>query len=324
MIVLIADDDSVSRRVLARMLTTNGYEVVEASDGDQAWRILEREEAPRLAIFDWMMPGMTGPDLCRKLRERNREPYTYVLLLTARTDKQDVVEGMDAGADDYVTKPFEARELQVRLRAGRRILDLQADLMKAREALREQATHDPLTGLWNRYALLEALEREHSRAAREGTPLAVIMVDLDHFKHVNDTYGHLAGDAVLRETAGRMQAVVRSYDLVGRFGGEEFLIVLPGTSGANAAQLAERLRAAVAHDPVCHDGVPIPVTASFGVGAGGTAPGGDPQTLIRLADEALYRAKENGRNRIERSGQPDEEATALGSLVAVVGRPAGG
>ena len=324
MIVLIADDDAVSRRVLARMLTTNGYDVVEASDGDEAWQILEREDAPRLAILDWMMPGMTGPDLCRKLRESNREPYTYVLLLTARTDKQDVVEGMDAGADDYVTKPFEARELQVRLRAGRRILDLQADLVKAREALREQATHDPLTGLWNRYALLEALEREHSRAAREGTPLAVIMVDLDHFKHVNDTYGHLAGDAVLRETAGRMQAVVRSYDLVGRFGGEEFLIVLPGTSGANASQLAERLRTAVAHDPVGHDVLRIPVTASFGIGASGTALSGDPQTLIRLADEALYRAKEKGRNRIEWLREPEEETTALGNLVAVVGRPGGG
>ncbi len=324
MLVLIADDETVSRRMLARMLTTSGYEVVAARDGDEAWRILERDDAPRLAILDWMMPGMTGPDLCRRLRERKREPYTYVLLLTARTDKQDVVEGMDAGADDYVTKPFEARELQVRLRAGRRILDLQADLVKAREALREQATHDPLTGLWNRYALLEALDREHSRAAREGTPLAVIMLDLDHFKRVNDTYGHQAGDAVLRETAGRMQAVVRAYDLVGRYGGEEFLIVLPGTSGVNAAQLAERLRAAVAYDPVDHDLLRIPVTASFGVGASGPEPSGDPQTLIRLADEALYRAKEKGRNRVEWKDDTVEQATALGKLAAFAGRPGGG
>jgi len=321
MLVLIADDETVSRRMLARMLKTNGYEVVAASDGDEAWRILERQDAPRLAILDWEMPGMTGPELCRKLREQNREPYTYVLLLTARTDKQDVVEGMDAGADDYVTKPFEARELQVRLRAGRRILDLQADLVKAREALREQATHDPLTGLWNRYALLDALEREHSRAVREGTPLAVIMVDLDHFKRVNDTYGHQAGDAVLREAAGRMQAGVRSYDLVGRYGGEEFLIVLPGTSGANAVQLAERLRAAVAQEPVGHDLLRIRVTASFGVSTSGPALIADPRTLIRLADEALYRAKAQGRNRVEWMKELEEEATALGNLVAVVGRP---
>jgi diguanylate cyclase (GGDEF)-like protein len=269
MLVLIADDETVSRRLLARMLSTCGYEVLTASDGDEAWRILERPDAPRLAILDWMMPGMTGPQLCRKLRELNREPYTYVLLLTARTEKEDVVEGMEAGADDYVTKPFEAKELQVRLRAGRRILDLQTDLMKAREALREQATHDPLTGLWNRYALLGALDREHSRAGREGTPLAVIMADLDHFKHVNDTYGHLAGDAILREAAGRLQAAVRSYDLVGRYGGEEFLIVLPGTSGPNATQLAERLRAAIAAEPVGYGFCRISVTASFGVAATG-------------------------------------------------------
>jgi two-component system, cell cycle response regulator len=322
MLVLIADDETVSRRMLARMLSTTGYEVLTASDGDEAWRILARPDAPRLAILDWMMPGVTGPELCRRLRELKRELYTYVLLLTARADKQDVVEGMDAGADDYVTKPFEARELQVRLRAGRRILDLQADLMKAREALREQATHDPLTGLWNRYALLDALEREHGRAGREGTPLAVIMVDLDHFKEVNDTYGHLAGDATLRETAGRMQAVVRSYDLVGRYGGEEFLIVLPGTSGPNAAQLAERLRAALAQEPVGAR-FRIAVTASFGVAATGQGPDDDPQTLIRLADEALYRAKEKGRNRVEWAAA-ETETTALGNLAAVVGRPGGG
>ena len=320
--VLIADDETVSRRMLARMLGANGYEVVAASDGDEAWRILERADAPRLAILDWMMPGMTGPQLCQKLRGLNREPYTYVLLLTARTDKQDVVEGMDAGADDYVTKPFEARELQVRLRAGRRILDLQADLVKAREALREQATHDPLTGRWNRYALLEALQREYSRAGRDGTPLAVIMADLDHFKHVNDTYGHLAGDAILREAAARMQAAVRSYDLVGRYGGEEFLIVLPGTSGSNAMQLAERLRVTLAQEPVGHEFFRISITASFGVAATGEGPGEGCQNLIRLADEALYRAKEKGRNRVEWSGA-EEGATALGSLVAVVGRPGG-
>jgi diguanylate cyclase (GGDEF)-like protein len=324
MLVLIADDETVSRRMLARMLDANGYEVLAASDGEEAWRILERPDAPRLAILDWMMPGMTGPELCRRLRELKREPYTYVLLLTARTDKQDVVEGMDAGADDYVTKPFETKELQVRLRAGRRILDLQAELMKAREALREQATHDPLTGLWNRYALLGTLEREHSRARREGAPLAVIMVDLDHFKQVNDTYGHLAGDAILREAAGRMQFVVRSYDLVGRYGGEEFLIVLPGTSGANATQLAERLRATLAEEPVGHDLLRIRVTASFGVSATGQAAGDDPQTLIRLADEALYRAKEKGRNRVEWAGEAEEETTALGNLLAAAGRPGGG
>jgi two-component system, cell cycle response regulator len=323
MIVLIADDDTVSRLMLARTLTSCGYEVVAAKDGDEAWSILEKPDAPRLAILDWMMPGMTGPALCRRLRESNREPYTYVLLLTARTDKQDVVEGMEAGADDYITKPFETKELEVRLRAGRRILDLQADLVKAREALREQATHDPLTGLWNRYALLDTLKREQRRAAREGTPLAVIMADLDHFKRVNDTYGHLAGDAILREAARRMQSVVREYDHVGRYGGEEFLIVLPGASAVNAVQLAERLRAVIAQEAMSADGgPPIGVTASFGVFAAGRAAGADPEMLIRLADQALYRAKEKGRNLVEWAG-PEPEPTAFENLAVAVGRPAG-
>jgi diguanylate cyclase (GGDEF)-like protein len=228
---------------------------------------------------------------------------------------------MEAGADDYVTKPFETKELEVRLRAGRRILDLQADLVKAREALRDQATHDPLTGLWNRYALLDTLKREHSRAGRESTPLAVIMVDLDHFKQVNDTYGHLAGDAVLREAARRMRIHVRSYDHVGRYGGEEFLIVLPGTSEVNAAQLAERLRDAIAREPVTLAGdLRVAVTASFGVSATDLA-AEDQETMIRLADEALYRAKENGRNRVEWTLK---ETTAFENLAAAVARPAGG
>jgi diguanylate cyclase (GGDEF)-like protein len=323
--VLIADDDSVSRLTLAHMLARWGYEVLAASDGTQAWSYLEKPDAPRLAILDWMMPGMTGPQLCRKLRELKREPYTYVLLLTARTDKQDVVEGMDSGADDYVTKPFDRDELQVRLRAGRRIVDLQAELVAARESLRDLATHDPLTGSWNRFAIMDTLNREASRSEREGSPLAIIMVDLDHFKLVNDTHGHLAGDAVLREAARRMQECVRSYDHVGRYGGEEFLIVLPGTSGPNALQLAERLRAALARGPIQVAGVSIRVSASFGVTAAEHPAAMVPETLIRLADDALYRAKEQGRNRVEfQAREETSTGTGIGSLLAAVSRPRGG
>jgi two-component system cell cycle response regulator len=322
MLVLIADDETVSRRMLAKMLTDCGYQVITAGDGAEAWRILERPDAPRLAILDWMMPEMTGPALCREVRKLKREPYTYVLLLTARTDKQDVVEGMDSGADDYVTKPFDAQELQVRLRAGRRILDLQDELVAAREALREQATHDPLTRVWNRYAILDALNRELSRAGRDGTSLAVIMTDIDHFKQVNDTYGHLAGDAILREVARRMQAGLRAYDQVGRYGGEEFLIVLPGASAANACQLAARLRLAIAGEPAAAGGIRIGVTASFGVTATAHAWECSPETLIRMADEALYRAKETGRNRVEM--EPGEPATGRETPLAAAAPPRGG
>jgi diguanylate cyclase (GGDEF)-like protein len=260
--------------------------------------------------------------VCRELRRLRTEPYTYVLLLTARTNKEDVVEGMDSGADDYITKPFNSQELQVRLRAGRRIVDLQSELVAAREALREQATRDPLTCVWNRCAILDTLNREVSRASREGSRLSVIMVDLDNFKRVNDTYGHLAGDTALREAARRMQACVRAYDYVGRYGGEEFLIVLPGSSGVNAVQLAGRLRHAIAAEPVRAGHLTIPITASFGITA--TEGGEDPtaEALIRLADEALYRAKESGRNRVEAGGfAATQSAIELEKLMVAVGPP---
>jgi two-component system cell cycle response regulator len=295
--VLIAEDDNTSRRLLASTLEKWNYEVEAVSDGAQAWEALQREEAPRLAILDWMMPGMTGPALCSELRKRGSEPYIYILLLTARSDKQDLIEGLASGADDYVTKPFDKQELEVRLRAGRRILELQAELVAAREALREQATRDPLTCLWNRYSILDILNRELKRSQRERTPLSVIMADLDHFKHINDTWGHLAGDAVLREAARRMELSLRTYDAVGRYGGEEFLIVLPGLTCAEAENLAERLRMAMAAEPFPVAASSVAATISLGVMA---APPGCmmAETLIHAADEALYRAKALGRNRV--------------------------
>src|SRR4051812_29637418 len=184
------------------MLTWWGYQPLLVRDGREAWEILQREDAPRLALLDWMMPGMDGPELCRRVRAAGREPYIYILLLTARSESQDLIEGMDAGADDYLTKPFNAHELRVRIRAGRRILDLQ-------DALREQATHDGLTGLLNRNSILEKLDEEVARSARTEEPLSVLMADLDKFKSINDTYGHLAGDAVLREAARRLKAAAR-------------------------------------------------------------------------------------------------------------------
>jgi diguanylate cyclase (GGDEF)-like protein len=296
--------------------------VLSANDGTEAWQVLQRPTAPRLAILDWVMPGMTGPAVCRELRRLRTEPYTYVLLLTARTNTEDVVEGMDSGADDYITKPFNAQELQVRLRAGRRIVDLQSELVAAREALREHATRDPLTCVWNRYAILDTLNREVSRASREASPLSVIMADLDNFKHVNDTHGHLVGDAVLREAARRMQVCVRAYDHVGRYGGEEFLIVSPGSSGMNALQLAGRLRNAIAAEPIRARNLAIPITASFGITV--TEGGEDPtaESLIRIADEALYRAKALGKNRVEAGGSAaTKSAIDLEKLMVAVGPP---
>ena len=296
--VLIADDSTVSRHLLEGTLRRWKYEVSVACDGSEAWAILEQPDAPALAILDWMMPGLTGLDICRLVRKQNREPYTYILLLTSKSLKEDVVEGLEAGADDYVTKPFDQNELNVRLRAGRRIVDLQAELLKAREELREQATHDSLTLIWNRPAILDILQREVGRASREGVPLSVVMVDLDHFKVINDTHGHVAGDAVLREAVRRMHASMRGYDAVGRYGGEEFLIVLPRCDRDSSCKQAERLRAAIAHAPMTLGDCSISVAASFGVTTAPDASRTTPELLIQAADTALFQAKREGRNRV--------------------------
>src|SRR5688572_14967076 len=214
--ILIADDSVSSRRLLEETLKRWGYEVCAVQDGAEAWDVLSGDNPPSLAIFDWMMPGFTGPQLCDMVRKNAREPYTYILLLTSRSERDDVVEGMEAGADDYITKPFDKHELQVRLRAGRRIVELQKQLLDTREALQVQATRDYLTQLWNRSAILDILDRELARARREGTTIGVVLADLDAFKTINDTYGHLTGDAVLRQAAATMQATIRQYDSIGR------------------------------------------------------------------------------------------------------------
>lgn len=298
--ILVADDSIVSRHLLNATLTKWGYEVVLANDGTQAWDLLQRDNAPPLAILDWMMPGLTGPEVCRKIRERGSHPYTYILLLTSKSLKEDLVEGMESGADDYVIKPFDQHELNVRLRAGIRMIDLHTELLVTREALREQATKDSLTKLWNRSSILETLTQELSRSGREGTSIGVILVDLDHFKNVNDTYGHLGGDIVLQEAARRMRQSIRGYDAVGRYGGEEFLILLPGCDDHSTFAQAERLRAVLSEEPISLPGVEFRLTASFGCTS--ATPGKaifSRDLLIRRADEALYLAKRLGRNRVE-------------------------
>jgi two-component system, cell cycle response regulator len=297
--VLIAEDNPGFRQILERMLKKWGYDVVSADSGLKAWEILQAADPPRLAILDWMMPGLDGVEVCRRVRELGREPYIYILLLTARDTPEELVEGMEAGADDYLRKPVNSHELRVRLRAGRRILDLQEELVNAREILRRQATRDPLTELWNRAAMFDILARELKRTSRESGTLSIVMADLDHFKLVNDRLGHAAGDAVLCEAARRMSLCVRPYDSPCRYGGEEFLIVLPGCDLAGATMRAEEIRSAMATVPFhIPEGV-LSVTCSLGVTASSGDAGFDASALLHEADEALYAAKHNGRNRVE-------------------------
>ena len=297
--ILIADDDNIFRFALEKLLVKWGYEVSAARDGNEAWEILANERAPSLALLDWMMPGMSGAELCREIRKQNREPYTYVILVTGKADKQDTINGLAAGADDYLVKPFDSGELKARLATGERIIGLQRDLLKARKELEFQAAHDSLTGLWNRRAITDHFNGELVRAQRRKTPLAVMMADLDHFKKINDRHGHLAGDAVLREVARRMHASLRPYDGIGRFGGEEFLVVASEADRNAAAQLADRLVAAINSSPVIAREGAIPVTMSIGVSVCEDSEAIEPDDLLRAADEALYAAKTGGRNRAE-------------------------
>ncbi len=276
-------------------MTRWGYEVLEAADGDEAWAILSSSNAPHLAILDWVMPGLTGPEVCAKVRETHREPYTYLILLTSKTSKDETVEGMEAGADDYVVKPFHEHELKVRLRAGRRIVELQLELLQAREELRDRANRDLLTLLPNRQAIETILMHEISRCHRESSQVGIMLLDIDHFKRINDTYGHFAGDAVLRETASRLRAAMRDYDHVGRYGGEEFLVVMPNCDLEQARLQAERLRLKLCDHPMLVDGTDLTISASFGVTISDCTER-SPDVFVRVADEALYRAKDAGRN----------------------------
>jgi diguanylate cyclase (GGDEF)-like protein len=302
--VLIAEDDPIFRRILESWFKKWDYRVTAVENGLAAWEVLQKEDAPQLAILDWMMPGMDGIELCRRIRSHDQGVYRYVLLLTAKDDKQDVIAGLEAGADDYLTKPFDVDELRARVRAGKRILDLQAALIRAQGALQFEAAHDRLTAIWNRGAILDLLIGETERIRRNNGSLGVIMADVDFFKQVNDTHGHLVGDAVLREVGRRLVSALRSYDSVGRYGGEEFLIIVPGCDALNLVVTAERLRRMIADQPIATSAGPVPVTVSLGIVAAQANESRliDPETLLRDADAALYAAKAGGRNRVETCG----------------------
>ncbi len=304
---LIAEDDSISRRLLETFLVKWGYEVVAAKEGEEAWRVLQQEDSPKLAILDWMMPGRAGVEICRSVRQRKGKAYVYIILLTARGHKEDMVEGLESGADDYVTKPFDPVELRARLRAGQRIIELHDQLFQAQEALRDQASRDPLTGLWNHGTILAILRKEVARAARTRGPFALVMADVDKFKTINDTYGHLVGDAVLREASQRLRGVMRAYDSLGRYGGDEFLAVIPGCDPVGVASFAESFRARIECKAVETPEGPIPITLSLGVAAIENLPDVQAETLIRAADAALYRAKVAGRNRVALASEEEIE-----------------
>ncbi|MFL5244627.1 MAG: diguanylate cyclase [Gemmataceae bacterium] len=316
--ILVAEDDNVSRRLLSVTLGKWGYEAVAVADGQAAWQVLEEAESPSLAILDWMMPGKDGVQICRALRQRPDKPYVYLILLTAKDRKQDVIEGLEAGADDYLVKPFDAYELKARLSVGCRILALQRQLLDTCDRMRDQAKRDALTGLYNYGAILEILDREFDHIKGNPTSLGVIMADIDHFKRINDTLGHQAGDVVLRAIGRELSRVTRGRDTVGRYGGEEFLLVCPACLPCELRNLAERLRAQVGSLEVLHRDKTIQVTISVGATLAAGDEMRDLDAVVKEADDALYRAKKGGRNRVELS----EIAARLGSSALKTAPPA--
>ena len=297
--ILLAEDDFTSRKMLASVIKKWGYEVISAEDGTEAWKILNSKEPPRLAILDWEMPGLNGTEICKLVRqnEEGEEKYTFLILLTAKGEQDNIVKGMEYGADDYVIKPYSPQELKLRIMAGARILELQSALIAAKEVQERLSRTDPLTGILNRRAIIEHVEKEMSRSSREGTTMSLSMLDIDFFKKVNDTYGHAAGDAVLVECVSRMERTIRKYDLLGRIGGEEFLILLPGTGAEEALIVCEKIRKVIKAGHVNFKGEEISITVSQGVATWDGVSSVDD--FIARIDDALYSAKKNGRDRVE-------------------------
>jgi diguanylate cyclase (GGDEF)-like protein len=295
--VLVAEDDATSRRILETILHRWGLDVVSVADGRGAWEILSGEDAPSLAILDWLMPEVEGVEICRRIRRVATDRPPYLIMLSARDTKADLVEALDAGADDYITKPFDLAELRARIGVGQRVLALQAKLAALNEELGHQATHDRLTGVLNRGAVLDLLARELVRCNRESRELTVGLCDLDHFKQINDTYGHQTGDDALCEFIRRVESTVRPYDRLGRYGGEEFLLLLPGLGADAGARVLQRVCDAVSATPmVGRNGAKFEVSVSIGGMA--TSGSAAAERILAATDRALYRAKEEGRNRV--------------------------
>ena len=313
--ILIVDDDPMMLKLLGKYLRAVGYTVLSATNGREAMRIL-LNDGPSLLVSDWVMPEMDGIQLCKSIRSREGIGFVYIIMVTANSEKDRVVEAFEAGANDFLMKPFHRQELLARVNAGMHIVTLEADLMrKQREIqktnaelmvlngmLEQIATTDELTRLPNRREAMHRLEEYWSTAQRYDQPFACIIADIDHFKRCNDTYGHDVGDVILRETARTMEWSVRGGDKVCRVGGEEFLVLCPNTTAVLAAQAAERLRRAVASNTIACGDLALKVTVSLGVAErnrGATT----PDELLKRADKALYEAKRTGRNMVRIAGR---------------------
>jgi two-component system, cell cycle response regulator len=288
------------RIMVAGILKRWGHQPILAADGEEAWQIMQQPDAPQIALLDWEMPRIDGVEVCCRLRAREKEgvAYTYAILLTSRSEKQEIAAGIEAGADDYVVKPFDQLELQARMRIGSRIIELQNELLQRKEEYRRLSLSDPLTGCFNRRAILEKLDEEMAQAKQEGRTIGMSMMDIDHFKHINDSYGHAAGDAILLQFVRRLGRFMCLPDTFGRLGGEEFLALWTSKDSEEVLVMAnESFRFLIENAPFQIPEIEVPLTISIGT----TITSGDEtvDAAIARAGQALYSAKDNGRNRIE-------------------------
>jgi two-component system, cell cycle response regulator len=297
--ILIAEDDTISRKLLESSLSKMGYDIVEVDNGRSAWDIIQQNDTPRLLILDWVMPFFDGIDLCKMIRKLQRDDYLYIILLTAKVSKEEIIEGLDSGADDYITKPFHPVELRARINVGERIIKLYEELLSTREALKIQATIDYLTQIWNRRSILDMLQNEIDRSHRTKKPLSVLIIDLDHFKKINDNYGHLIGDEIIQQASIRMKSMIRKYDNIGRYGGEEFLIISPDCNIEKGYEIAERIRESINSVPFQTLKGDIDLTVSIGVSSNSHIENISILNIVNHADTALYNAKNSGRNKIQ-------------------------
>lgn len=297
--VLVAEDNCTMRIMVAGVLERWGHQPVAVADGEEAWRIMQQPDAPRIALLDWEMPGVSGVEVCRRLRAREKEGanYTYAILLTSHSEKNEIVAGIEAGADDYVVKPFDQHELRARVRTGSRIIELQMELLQRKEEYRRLSRTDPLTGCLNRRAILGRVAEEMKLATKEGTMIGLSMMDIDHFKYINDAHGHAAGDVILREFVVRLGEIMRSPETFGRVGGEEFLALWTSRDNEGIVVVNERFRSLIEEAPFQTTENSLPITVSIGVTT--TAGNETTDAAIARADRALYAAKESGRNRVK-------------------------
>jgi len=296
--ILVAEDDPITARILEKYLSDWSYLVFPATNGEDAWKALEAENI-QIALLDWMMPKLNGLELCRRIRKEKSDPYVYLILVTARSSTQDIVEGLNAGADDYITKPVEPAELKARLQTGNRIISLENNNKKLQKKLEKLAREDSLTGFLNKKNIHLRLKEELSRGNREKFPVSTLLLDIDEFKNINDSYGHHIGDQVIREISRRLRLAIRKHDHIGRYGGDEFLILLWHTDSDSLQNIARRLCSSIADDPIPTEAGPLPVSLSVGGASSGDHFDVTPDTLLKWSDQALYSAKHLGRNRAE-------------------------